>query len=437
METTLFVAALLATLYFYERNRGGWCGAALGLALWARPEALIFLAVLCADALVQRLWVARAGRRPVPAGRAALVAAVCGAAYAAFNLALSGTLLPNTYAAKLKYYARGGQDFPLQVLHFATDGHMLGVSLLAIVALAGMARSLARREAARQLVALGFPLALFAAYATSLPYLYQQGRYMMPALPFLLALGLRGLAVLSGQRRMRIVALVVLALFAGQFVLAALREGRVWAADCRYITERQVRTAKWIGQHLPREAVVATHDIGAIAFYGEHRVADMVGLVSPAMVANIGDLGKLREFLRRQGTTHLAVLRNWFEIDSARRLFATDESRPEIMEVFEFDPDRTHFTPQAVSRLLDRAAAHLARGEWGTAGPLLEQAVLLDGRSSRARELLGRAYLAAGALVEAERQLQAAIELFPENWAAREGLARVALARGQPGEGGQ
>ena len=41
---------------------------------------------------------------------------------------------------------------------------------------------------------------------------------------------------------------------------------------------------KWLRTHAPARASVATPDIGAIGFYGQRRVVDLAGLVTPEMV---------------------------------------------------------------------------------------------------------------------------------------------------------
>src|SRR5262249_60426908 len=41
---------------------------------------------------------------------------------------------------------------------------------------------------------------------------------------------------------------------------------------------------RWFGAHAPRDAAIATPDIGALGYYSGLRVVDLAGLVTPAMV---------------------------------------------------------------------------------------------------------------------------------------------------------
>jgi tetratricopeptide (TPR) repeat protein len=192
-----------------------------------------------------------------------------------------------------------------------------------------------------------------------------------------------------------------------------------------------VKTAHWLHDNLPEDAVVATHDIGAIGFYSGRRVMDMVGLVSPEMIPNLHNLDSLKAFLIRKRVTHLAVLRNWFEIVNVNPLFQTDEAHPEIMEVFAFDPFRIHVVPGNVGGIEQLAFSYMARGESRTAISLLTSAIRLDPLSSRLYMNLGLALLSAGKTVEGESSLRRSLEIQPTLLKARAALAQVEAARGK------
>jgi Tfp pilus assembly protein PilF len=195
-----------------------------------------------------------------------------------------------------------------------------------------------------------------------------------------------------------------------------------------------VRTARWLRENLPPDAVVATHDIGAIAFYSGKRIVDMVGLVSPEMIENIGSFDKLKRFLVAKKATHLAVLRNWFEVGNQNPIFQTDERQPEIMEVFQFDPARTHFTPQNVGQMTSLAANYLSTGRLQQAGSLLEQALRIDPQSSKAHFYLGSVLLALGNLANAKTEIETALQLHPSYLDAQVALAELSARQNRPDE---
>jgi tetratricopeptide (TPR) repeat protein len=175
-----------------------------------------------------------------------------------------------------------------------------------------------------------------------------------------------------------------------------------------------VTTARWIHDHLPEDAVVATHDVGALAYYSGRRIVDMVGLISPEVIDRIGHDDQLIEYLRAQHVTHLAVLRTWFAIANVRPVFATDVMRPEVMEVFAFEPDRLHVTDHTAALLTEQARMDLAAGNVRRAGALLQRALLHDMETARIHFLLGRALLQVGRPIEARQEFDAALRLQPD-----------------------
>jgi tetratricopeptide (TPR) repeat protein len=453
METTLFILAILAVTYFYQEWRPIALGISAGLAVWIRPEALIFFGVLALDTAYRRAVVLHAlsAGKPAPGGnpgtrwfvQAGIIALCIIAAYAAFNLRLSGSVFPNTLAAKTKYYALGRGDFPAQVLGFLTGGHLFIFSYAVCVGGLSVLWSVVRRRREELFIALLWPAALFLAYWKELPYLYQEGRYLMPVLPFIILLGLRGVETIAAgaaklfrelpRRTIDIAAAgTAAAVFGVWFGYASWQMKDTYAEECGYISDRQVRTAKWIHDHLPAGSVVGTHDVGAIAYYSGARIVDMVGLVSPEMIENIGSLDKLNRYLIKSGVTHLALLRNWFEVVNQNALFGTDESHPEIMEVFQFDPARTHITPRSAGDLTQAGLYYLAGGNPRGAIPLLERSLAIDPGSSKTHYVLGRSLLALGERERAGTELKEAVRLHPQFWDARTSLAEILVKTNRP-----
>jgi tetratricopeptide (TPR) repeat protein len=444
METTVFIAGVFLALYFYEEKQSIGTGLSTGLLVWLRPEGLIFLAALIVDILYKRFVIRpersrrKTGHDPAPDHRwimrGAAVAAPIVLAYGVFNLWLSGTILPNTYAAKLAYYSSENTEYPVQVFHFLTDGHMSVLSVLAAIGVAVSSIGMVRRRGFPGPVYLLWPLLLFLAYWQKLPYLYQEGRYLMPVLPFVIVLAILGLSrtISKVQKwipmvRKKTVAYAVTALIvvviASQTILALWAMRQTYAGDCRYINDRQVRTALWIRDNLPPDARIATHDVGAIGFYSGRRVVDMVGLVSPSMIRNIGSFDGLNRFLVSEHATHLALLRNWFEVANQTPLFQTEEQQPEIMEVFSYVPGITSFVPQSFSRVAATASYYLSQGKAEQAGFLLDRLVQAAPGYARAHYLLGEALMRLGRKNQAESAFRLAVRIRPDFPEARRQLA--------------
>jgi hypothetical protein len=451
METTLFIAGVLASLYLFAARAWRVLPPCLGVLLWIRPEGLMLIALLAGGAAYGAFLTsserADGSSRPALRGRAGGLPLSIGlffaivAGYFVLNFLLSGSFFPNTYAAKMKFYESGPPDFPANVFGFLTGGHMTAIAVLAALGAVVAVRDIVRARRLEPIILVCWIVLMFLAFWRKLPYLYQEGRYMMPVIPPFLVLGLLG-ASAAGEfiqrrlfarappRRYPLVPVALVLVAVVQFFYGGEAMSGRYAATCRYISERQVRTAHWLHDNLPEGAVVATHDVGAIGFYSGRRVIDMVGLVSPEMIPNLHNLDSLRAFLLRKHVTHLAVLRNWFEIVNVDPLFQTDEARPEIMEVFQFDPSRLHIVAGNVAGLEQLGLSYLARGETGTAITVLKAALRMDPLSSRLYLNLGVALLSAGKIPEAEASLGRALAIQPTLWKARAALARVDAARG-------
>jgi hypothetical protein len=141
-------------------------------------------------------------------------------------------------------------------------------------------------------------------------------RYQIPYVPLAHLLALYGLAravpARSVARRLVLPGLLLVLLLPGvpRYVDLAARN----AAD---IHGHQVAMGRWIDAHLPPDAVVGINDAGAIAYYGNRRVVDLVGLVTNgAALPHAAGYGPLYEWLESlppaERPTHFAVFPRWF-----------------------------------------------------------------------------------------------------------------------------
>jgi hypothetical protein len=156
-----------------------------------------------------------------------------------------------------------------------------------------------------------WPAALVLGYAGHLTELVHHGRYLMPALPPLLALGAVGAAplLLDGRRLWSL---------AGGFILAAaslfslVRGAQIYADNVHFIDGCQVNSALWLQMHTRPGALIATHDIGAIAYFSGRPVLDMAGLVDPQVVPLLPDQSALEAYLARRRAAYVVMFTDWF-----------------------------------------------------------------------------------------------------------------------------
>ncbi len=439
METSLFLLGLSLAFLAWSRDDARGAGAALGATVWVRPEALVLAGVFALDALIAR----RAPRRPAT-GLAALAALV--AAYVGFNWLTGHTAFPNTLAAKAAYYA--GKPFTAflsdDVAATVAGGWMAMLPLALLVAAfelrpprdgAGAApRASVRAE-------LGWALALVLAYAVVLPYSHRFNRYLVPALPALAIAGAVGMRELAGWAagparggaarpwaRSLAPLLVVVPLAVQAFTFAPFLGE--YAAFSRYHLDRHVRAGRWLAQHTPANAVIATHDVGAIAFHARRPIVDMAGLVTPEVVPHLlkpDYAAFLARLFEARGVTHLAVLESWQPVDNQEPLFTADPN-PEVLRVFAWQPGRTHLMDPAVRADAGLAAEALASGTLPLAEGRIARALAADSGSAMVWTLAGAIADRGGRVPEAAAAFARAVRLFPRSADARAGLG-ITLAR--------
>lgn len=237
--------------------------------------------------------------------------------YALLNYHISGGLLPETSAAKqaenapalaLPLWERYGR----MLLPLAAGGQIALVP--GIVVGLGLLIRRARQDLAN--IVYWLPAAwvfmLVSAYAFRLPAPYQHGRYVIPALPFLLLYGVSGtLWLIKHGARSRImrVATRSLGLSAACIMLAFWWIGaQAYARDVRIINTEMVDTAHWVARNLDPGDLLAVHDIGAVGYYASRPIVDFAGLVTPEIVPALGDSEAVMRFLCEEGAEYLMVL---------------------------------------------------------------------------------------------------------------------------------
>ena len=293
LETTLFAALVVAALAAADRERPRALAVALGLLLWTRPEAPLYVAAAAA----WLLWRGGGGR---DAWRRSLaVAAGALAVYAPWlllRLAYFHDVLPNTYYAKMDGVRAAQLHRGLVYL-----GEFLRRSEvhtpLAIAAVGG-AWHLARARGARlrpdwPWLAAAFALAAVAFVLAAGGDNMAEQRFLLPAVAPLVLLGAAGAARLAAGPRARgarrgltaVLGVAYLSQPAGIALhhlrhptfpldrpLALVDRG---SAD---IVPRLWRLGRKLGTLLPPDAELALVPAGALPEAGKLRIIDMLGL---------------------------------------------------------------------------------------------------------------------------------------------------------------
>ena len=358
METSLFLALTALAIERRLAGRALASGLALGAALWVRPDAAILAAVFAIDTLLGDAGAASAATGGGRDGKVRSLGAfaLVALAYAGLNLALSGHPLPATFAAKTAYYATRPRSAFLtgDVAECFGSGAWVVFAPFALIACGLVVHGLVRRRRPTFRIEAGWAAALPLAYLIFLPYSHRFTRYLVPALPALAILGVAGLqaivrarAVSMMLRRLVLVATLVAAVALHARLLAESAD--FYAFACRYHAERHEQAGRWLAAHTPPDAVVATHDVGAIAYYSRRRIVDAAGLVSPEVTPWIGKSfypDSLTALFDRRGVTHVAAFEDWLPIGGVPPLVVFN-TEPEVMRIYPWVPGRTQVLPVA------------------------------------------------------------------------------------------
>ncbi len=306
MEVSLLAALLLAGLLAFARElpaqRFVLTPLLLALAAITRPEGLIFAAILTATSafiLLKSLASRRTMlRTTLSGGLLVLLPLVAGAGQLLFYQLTTGSTAANGVKAKsllltpifyplevARQVVSNLSELFLNVLAGFEPAYLFPGAVFFVVL--GVARLAFREDGIR---AVGIVLGLsFAAVLPSVVTLFSWNwhhyRYVLPFFPLFLLAVVAGIYALSesltDDTRMRRYATGGLAGLVLLFSVVMLPD---WTSamgrESSDIRRQQVTIGRWIGENLPPDAVVGVNDVGAMRYYGGHRVVDLVGLAT-------------------------------------------------------------------------------------------------------------------------------------------------------------
>ncbi len=326
METILFGLAILLVFYLLRMTKKGWLpGIVIGISLWIRPDGVTLLGPALFQAVLEgTTWRERLAK----CGEILLPFALIAAAYLGFTRAISGSWLPNTFFAKQAEYAvyqqspLVGRFFSLFVLP------LIGAGLFLLPGFLFSAWKAYQRRNWNVIGAILWWLGYTLIYAVRLPVTYQHGRYLIPAMAVYFVIGMTGTLEMTKnlklekrinlktlERRKRWARLAAIEWIAGLTVLwgVMIFIGAItYAQDVAIIETEMVNTARWVAVKTPENAVIAAHDIGALGYFGNRRILDLAGLVTPEVIPFIRDEKKLANYLDQNDAGYLMTFPGWY-----------------------------------------------------------------------------------------------------------------------------
>ena len=317
METPLATLTAVGLLYAAPRAGVVAYAALSALAVAARPE----LAIVSAS--LPFIMLIRGERRFVPMVASALVgSAVAFGLFAARNLAVSGLPLPATFYAKV---GTGGFGFAEGIrVGFTellgqlpvTDSSLLLVGLVGLSALVLWSKEATPGltiAATSFLSGLLFCAVSFVLIPPIDPGAFYHQRYILPAIPLIVGpipvlvdVAMTRWLPLSYRRLGRVTLLAFLA--ASLLIDAPIRYQRL-ANDARNIDQVQVALGRSLASASASDVVLAI-DAGAIRYFGNAFVVDLLGLNTPQMLGAQG-----QEFLDSHPPRYIEIVPLWSRLD--------------------------------------------------------------------------------------------------------------------------
>ncbi len=444
LPTLLLTALLLTSAYFYFARRSMLFFLFAGLALWVRPDALVFFLAAIMHLLYSHLAVKKEnkpsfeGERAVTGRETALggiLYLLLVAGYAAFNLLLSGSLFVNPVAAKMAYYANATSAYSTEVWRFFTQSWEVAIVLFAMFGLVMIGVDIIRRRSVPLLMTAAFIVGTVAAYGLLFPIILDN-HALLPTLPFFALIGAWGLwrafnMLAEGLPLpfMRTVSLSLTALIVAAAAVMAIID---WSAyrevhfrSVRYVLDRSVAASKWISTNTPEIARVATQFSGAVSYIGNRSILDLNGKLTPSVIEDMGSMAALVAKIRKSSVQLVATQRDAFEVVNTNPVFSSDPTQPGLTEVFFYAPGRTHLMSQTASSLNIQAAQLMRQKRWQDAAMVLQRSFKEDPYSCRTSTLYGLTVLQLGDTANARTYLGQALTLHGEYAPAMVPLADI------------
>lgn len=316
LETSMFMALVAFTMASYFLGKNEWwrltTGVLMALCVLTRPEG----AFLIPAVLVYR-WFERGRLEPLSAYAkdALLLAAPATVAFGLTNLyaLIVSDTLGGTANAKLQFFQ---EDKSPLIDRFGLSGDRIGLFVGPIIATIGLVLLSERR---REFALFGlFWLPVLMLYILTFPggldhYFY---RYQHPVLPLLAVLAASGAMQTigwgmrngAGQKLVVVAVLAVAALATEQHYE---RWRTVVYSQASYETRVNLAAmAQELNSIVKPNEVLATHDIGAVGYYADYQVLDLVGLVNPAVLPYQKDR-RVKEYLELARPDYILIFPEW------------------------------------------------------------------------------------------------------------------------------
>ena len=306
-----------------------WLGLGLliGLSIWLRPDGITLLGpAFLGIAIFPNQWKLKL-HNAVLLG---IGFALFFGPYLVFNYQMIGSWWPTTFYAKQAEYVFLQQT---SIWKRFMQQAVLPLIGLGATLLPGFGITLVKAVQKKQwgvLLVSIWMLGYLLMYAWRLPVTYQHGRYVIPMMPVFFLWSFAGLASFVQLRSSKMITRVVskgwLLTAVCIFVTFWFIGGRAYARDVAVIESEMVTIAYWVRENTPEDALIATHDIGALGFFSDRSLLDLAGLISPETIPMLWDETHIEELMNQRDADYLVTFPGWYPtlVNRAKLIFQTE-----------------------------------------------------------------------------------------------------------------
>ncbi len=433
METTLFISFLLMGVYFYKSKKLVPLGIVLGLLIWTRPDGIAFIAALILDYIYTRWFIKDKNNLNIFSTKEFLLVSgiflIFLLSYIGMNLYLSGTILSNTYSAKVAFNIDSNSRIRFlsdYIWKFFTAEHYIYFLPGFIIVIATFFYNIIRRKYNQNSIFIFFIFLFILIYFIKLPMFSRFGRYFMPMIPFYILVSMFGYYsifnffknyvkipfIIKASNITAYLAILIFTFF------SFLSYSKYYASQCKFIYERHVKTAYWLRDNTKENDVIGTHDIGAIGFYSRRKIIDIVGLINPDLAKHSNEENyneKVMDYFRQSGVTYTAFFREWLLILNQNILyFSPDENSAEAFYVYNFFPDKTKILPRKMVYLLVEATKNMIDNDRIKIIPALDEILKIEPHFAMAYFYKAVTYINQNDKKNFEKNIKNALYYYPE-----------------------
>lgn len=327
LETTAFIFFSLLTFFLYYRYQDRAIYAVpLALSILTRPEGW-FVAVSMWTWQIIRYFRERDGQHVKHCFASIGICFALIAPYLVLSMQQTGSLLPDTAYAKAVFFGETTMPFINKAGFFKNRflpfyGSFIYPASLFILPL----MLFARRAIALPYLWFYFML-FYGSYLLLYPGAIQNywNRYQHSFIPFIIMAVAAGAVAVSSMAKKRVSKIIIVAFIAASILYnqgaSFITAYRTYADEINSTRNPKIDLALWLKRNTPENALIALHDIGAVGYFSERRMLDLVGLVNPGITKYYLDKQSKRiiplnerkviDYLKQKRPDYLVMFPEW------------------------------------------------------------------------------------------------------------------------------